>query len=224
VRNNWLVKTVPAGQQWPFASKTAADPFCRAWVQEHPGSELMLFLRKGMRPTTRYRHLDGQALAEELHRRISAGKPSKRSARSAAEQIDIQLQNVLKLTARDAVRARQALVEVWKEGMQAAGLVWTPTGVLLVVDSPRVQRARNSSFSERRKLTQRTIKIRLKPNPKHFPEPEKTEYTYRQFAYAQQLGLIEDPPPRPEPQSLMARVMRPTSGKSKRIPPRRPRR
>ena len=48
----WVVKTVPEGNQWLFDSKTAADPFCKARVTEHPATELILLFRKDMRPTT----------------------------------------------------------------------------------------------------------------------------------------------------------------------------
>jgi hypothetical protein len=217
----WLAKTVPEGSEWLFDSKTVAGPFCRNWVKEHPGCEITLFFRRDMRPTTRYRSLDGEAVTEKLHRRSSTGKPSKRAGRCAAELIDIELQNEVRLRARDAVAARQALIEVWKEGLQRNGLVWTPAGVLVVTNSPRVQRARNSSFSEGRKPTQRKVRIGLKPNPEFFPEPKTTEYTYRQFGSALQRGLIEASPRR-EPRSFMDRVVRPTSAKLKRMA--RPRR
>src|SRR5437763_1253896 len=107
----WMVKTVPEGNQWLFDSKAAADPFCKDRIAEHPGTELMLLFRKEMRPVTRYTNLNGQVVKEKLNRRTAAGQPSKRSARCGAEVIDIHLQNKLHLTARDAARAREALVE-----------------------------------------------------------------------------------------------------------------
>src|SRR5579872_1260538 len=188
----WVVRSGPVGKDRLFDSKKAADQSCRAWVSEHPDSELTLLWRKDMRPTTKYRSVAGQVVAKNLHRRVGAGQRSKRMPRCAAELIDIQLQNELRLTAREAVRARKALIEVWKDGLHRDGLVWTPAGVLTVANDPQVQRARNSR--ERRKLTQRKVKIGFKPNPKYFPEPKKTGYSYRQFAYAQRMGLIEERP------------------------------
>ena len=211
----WVVKTVPEGKQWPFDSKAAADPFCKDRIAEHPGTELMLLFRKDMRPVTRYSSLNGQVVKEKLNRRTTAGISSKRAARCDTEKIDIHLQNKLQLTAREATRAREALLEVWKEGLQADGLVWTPAGVLLVNNAPRVQRPRNSSFKEIRKLGQRKVKIVFEQNPKL----KTSAYTYKQYGIAKQTGLIEAP--RPEEVSRLDKAMRPQSTKSKRIPPRR---
>ena len=211
----WVVKTVPDGNQWLFDSKAAADPFCKDRIAEHPGTDLVLLFRKDMRPVTRYSSLNGQVVKEKLNRRTAAGVSSKRAARCDTEKIDIHLQNKLQLTAREAARAREALVEVWKEGLQAEGLVWTPAGVLLVKNARRVQRARNSSFKEIRKLGQRKVKIVFEQNPKL---DETTAYTYKQYGIAKQTGLIE---PRPERVSPLVKAMRPQSTKSKRTPPRR---
>jgi hypothetical protein len=159
----WLVKSVPAEKDRLFDTKKEATKFCRGWVREHPDSELTLLFRKDMRPTTKYRWVAGQVVAEKLHHRVGAGRSSKRKIRCAAELIDIQLQSELRLTAREAVRTRQALIEVWKEGLHRDGLVWTPAGVLTVVNDPQVQHARKPEFRERRKLWQRKIKIGSSP-------------------------------------------------------------
>jgi hypothetical protein len=181
---------------------------------------LLLFRkdRKDMRPTTRYSSVNGQVIAEKLHRQAGAGRSSKRAARCAAELIDIHLQKKLGLTAGDAALARQALVEVWKEALEAEGIVWTPAGVLAVANKPRVQRAKNSDLRERLKLQQRKVGIVLGPNPKYFPEPKKTEYTYKQYGIAKQRGLIEEKPPRPKPLSPPAIAMRQQSPKPRKAP------
>ena len=197
----WVVQA-PAGKDRLFDSKKAADQHCRAWLQEHPGSELTLLWRKEMRATAKYRGVAGEVIVEKLHRRAGAGRQPQRQARCAAELIDIVLQDELGLTARDAARARQALVEVWKEGLRSEGLVWTPAGGVVVANDPRVQRPRKRT--EGWKLIQRKIKIGFKANEKYFPPPTKTEYSERQFAYAQQMGLIEESP-RPQPRLLAAR-------------------
>src|SRR5579871_1573379 len=109
----WVVQSVPAEKDRLFDSKKEADQACRAWVNEHPGTELTLLWRKDMRPTTKYRTVAGEVVAETLHHRAGAGRSAKRKIRCAAELIDIQLQSEIGLTARDAVCARRALVEVW---------------------------------------------------------------------------------------------------------------
>jgi hypothetical protein len=136
------------------------------------------------------------------------------------QKIDIHLQNKLHLTAREATHARETLVAVWKEGLQAEGLVSTPAGVLLVKNMRRVQRARNSSFKETRKLLQRKVRIVFKPNAKYFPEPKTAAYTYKQYGIAKQKGLIEAPQ-RPERLSPLDKAMRPESTKPKQTPPPR---
>jgi len=110
---------------------------------------LMLLFRKNMRPVTRYTNLKGQVEVEKLHQRSS-----KRAPRCDVESIDIHLQNKLQLTAREAARAREALVEIWKEELQTKGLVWMPLGVLVVAKVLRIKRTANSSRAELAKLLQ----------------------------------------------------------------------
>ena len=118
------------------------------------------------------------------------------------------------------MRARQALIEVWKEALHSDGRVWTPAGELKVANKVRVQYPRNATWKEQSKLQHRKIKVEFQPNSKYFPEPKAAVYSYRQYAYAQRIGLIEEHP-RPKPVSPLVRAMRLTSGKPKKTPPPR---
>lgn len=178
MKNPWIVLTSREGIEKPFPTKKAAADYAARWVEDHPGDETLVMLKKGRQIRLHFWMQDDEV--QSSRRGLKQGPPATPGDLHNTAAIDAAIR-AKGFTRSDARKIRQAVIDSWTAALQRGETVETPVGQISVVPAPRQRQRfdqlkykRTGEWDIQRVFEKRRKRIRFKPNKKIFPNPKAT--------------------------------------------------